>query len=132
MKVPTQPPHIDGLPVAWQLVISLIFGLAALGAAYKGYFKREERGVTAEPQTAAIMGAMIADMGAVRQLSDVCIRLTGAVEMLMKAIDEATHHERNNVEISREMCARLRELVEELQRQGKDQRAWDQRDEKRR
>jgi Tfp pilus assembly protein PilO len=42
------------------------------------------------------------------------------------------HHERNNVEISREMCARLRELVEELERQGKDQRAWDQRDEKRR
>jgi hypothetical protein len=30
------------------------------------------------------------------------------------------------------MCAWLRELVEELERQGKDQRAWDQRDEKRR
>jgi hypothetical protein len=129
----TQPPHIDGLPLGWQITISLIFGLAALGAAYSGYFKKSEKAIqSAEPQTAAIMAASIMDMGAVRHLADVCIILTGAIDTLTKSVDEHTHHERNSVEISREICARLRELKEELERQGRDQRAWDKRDESRR
>lgn len=135
MKVPTQPP-IDGLPVGWQIAISVIVGLATLAVAFKGYFvgDKDKRShiVPDSPQTAAIMAATIADMGAIRNLSDCVLRLDVNVQALIKAIDESTHHERNNVEISREVCARLRELVEELERQGRDQREWDQRDEKRR
>jgi hypothetical protein len=136
MKVPTQPP-IDGLPVGWQIAISVIVGLATLAVAFKGYFIRDNPKtgshiVPDSPQTAAIMAATIADMGAIRNLSDCVLRLDVNVQALIKAIDESTHHERNNVEISREVCARLRELVEELERQGRDQREWDQRDEKRR
>jgi hypothetical protein len=137
MKVPTQPP-IDGLPLAWQIVISLIVGLATLAVALKGYFIRDggkrspSHLLPDSPATASIMAATIADMGAVRNLSDCVLRLDVSVQTLTKAIDESTHHERNNVEISREVCARLRELVEELERQGRDQREWDSRDEKRR
>jgi hypothetical protein len=127
-----QPPHIDG-PLWAQLLISIVFGLAALGAAYRGYFsKGSAKATTAEPQTAALLAASIADMGAIRNLSDVCVRLTAAVETLTKSVDEHTHHERNSVEISREICQRLRELKEELERQGRDARAWDKRNEDRR
>ncbi len=129
----TQPPHIDGLPLWAQIVISLLFGLAALGAAYSGYFKKKETAVTAaEPQTAAIIAASISDMGAIRHLSDVCIRLTGCIEALTKSVDEQSHYERNSIEIGRETCQRLRELTEEMQRQGRDARRWDKRDESRR
>lgn len=134
--MPTQPP-INGLPLEWQIVISLIVGLATLAVAFKGYFVRDNKGsgshiVPDSPQTAAIMAATIADMGAIRNLSDCVLRLDVSVQALTKTIDENTHHERNSVEVSREMCARLRELVEELERQGRDAREWDQRDEKRR
>jgi hypothetical protein len=126
-------PAIEALPTWAQILVTILVGLATLGIAFKGYLSKDRPSVVPEsPATAAIMAASIADMGAIRNLSDVCIRLIGAVETLTRAVDEHTHHERNNVEISREMCARLRELVEELERQGKDQRAWDQRDEKRR
>lgn len=132
--MPSQP-NIDGLPLWAQLTISFIIGLATLLVAAKGYLVKEhkQKGLVPEgSQTAAILGASIADMGAIWNLSDCVVRLDASVQALTHCIDESTHYERNNVDISREMCARLRELVEELQRQGKDQRKWDQRDEKRR
>ena len=121
--MPTQPP-IDGLPVGWQIVISVLVGLATLAVAFKGYFikdnpKAGSNIVPDSPQTAAIMAATIADMGAIRNLSECVVRLDASIQGLMKSIDENTHHERNNIEISREMCARLRELQEELERQGR-------------
>lgn len=127
-----EPPHVDGLPLWAQITISLVFAVAALIAAWSGYFKKQDRGVSAEPASAAILAASIADMGAIRQLSDVCIRLIGAVDTLTKAVDEHTHYERNSIEISREICLRLAELKAELERQGRDARAWDKRDEERR
>jgi hypothetical protein len=131
--VPSQPP-IDGLPLWAQLTISFIIGLATLLVAFKGYLvKDSHRGLVPEsPSSAAILGATIADMGAIRNLADCVVRLDASVVALTRCIDESTHYERNNVDISREVCARLRELCEELQRQGNDQRAWDKRDEKRR
>src|SRR5690349_21840462 len=133
MKVPTQPP-IDGLPLWAQIIVSLIIGVATLGVAFKGYFQKSDSKAVepADRQSAAILAASITDMGAIRHLSDVCIRLTGSVDALVKAVDEHTHHERNSVEVSREICQRMRELKEELERQGRDQRAWDKRDEARR
>lgn len=113
----TQPPHIDGLPLWAQIAISLLFGLAALGAAYKGYFTRSKPDVQAgDKQTAAILGASIADMGAIRHLSDCVIQLQGTIERLRSALDEHTHHERNSIELERELCARLRELREVLEK----------------
>lgn len=129
----TQPPHIDGLPLWAQIVISLLFGLAALGAAYSGYFKKKESVATAsEPQTAALLAATITDMGAIRHLSDVCIRLGSSVDALAKVITEASHYERNSIEISRDICEGMQELVAELKRQGRDATRWDKRDEERR
>lgn len=124
--MPTQPP-IDGLPLWAQLTISFVIGLATLAVAVKGYFVRDKGDgggkrshlLPDSPQTAAIMAATIADMGAIRNLSDCVLRLDTTIQALMKSIDEATHHERNNVEVSREVCQRLRELHEELVRQGR-------------
>lgn len=138
--MPTQPP-IDGLPLWVQILISLIIGLATLAVALKGYFTKDGANnkshiIPDSPQTAAIMAATIADMGAVRNLSDCVVRLDTTIQALTKSMDEATHHERNNVEVGREMCARLRELQEELERQGRAvaerYRFEDKRDEKRR
>jgi hypothetical protein len=130
--VPTQPP-IDGLPLWAQLLISLVIGVATLAVAFKGYFIKDKPNVTAEnSQSASILAASISDMGAMRHLSDVCIRLSGCVDNLTKAIEENTHFGRIGIDLDREMCARLRELKEELERQGKEARAWDKRDEARR
>lgn len=132
--MPTQPP-IDGLPLWAQLIISFMIGVAALGVAFKGYFgARGERKIVepADRASAQILAASITDMGAIRHLSDVCIRLTAAVEALTKTVDEHSHYERNSIEIARESCQRLRELTEEMVRQGRDARGWDKRDEERR
>jgi hypothetical protein len=116
MKVPTQPP-IDGLPVGWQIAISVIVGLATLAVAFKGYFIRDNPKtgshiVPDSPQTAAIMAATIADMGAVRNLSDCVVRLDASIVRLCSTIDEHTHFERNSIELDREIAQRLRELRE--------------------
>lgn len=130
--MPTQPP-IDGLPLWAQLLITLIVGVATLAVAFKGYFIKDKPTATAEnPQPASIMAASIMDTGAVRHLSDVCIRLSGCVDKLTDAIEENTHHARINIDLDKEICSRLRQLVEELQRQGRESRAWDKRDEDRR
>lgn len=115
-EMPTQPP-IDGLPLWAQLVISFIVGLATLAVAIKGYLIKEKPSVTAaDPSTAAIMAAQIADMGAIRHLSDVCIELSGRVRNLTDALEESTHHHRVEIELDREICARLRELREAIER----------------
>lgn len=118
--MPTQPP-IEGLPVWAQIIVSLIVGIATLGVGFSGYFKKATPVSTrSEPQTTALLAATITDMGAVRHLSDVCIRLTAAVDSLTKAVDELTHHERNSIEVSRELCARTRHLAEIMERRDQE------------
>ena len=130
--MPTQPP-IDGLPLWAQLLISLVIGVATLAVAFKGYFNKEKPPSTNEnPQSASLLAASLMDTGAVRHLSDVCIRLTGCVEKLTGAVEENTHFDRIGIDLNKEICARLRELREELERQGQQARAWDKRDEARR
>lgn len=128
------PPPLDGLPLWLQIVLTLAFGGAALGVAYKGYFIKDKHPdvQSGDKQTAAIMAATIADMGAIRHLSDCVVRLTGVIETLTRAVEEQAHHERNSNDTMREMCARLRGLSEELVRQGMQAKAWDKRDEARR
>lgn len=114
--MPTQPP-IDGLPLWAQLVISFAIGLATLGAAFSGYFKKRSAPVEpADKATAAIMAASIVDMGAIRNLSDVCIRLSGVMDNLQDAVEESTHYSRNHLELNRETCGRIRELRESVDR----------------
>lgn len=111
-------PALNGLPFSLQVLLSILFGLAALGAAFSGYFKKGVDKVAPDtPATAAILSATIADMGAIRHLSDCTIRLQGAVDNLTKTVEEATHHERNNIEVARELCARMRSLCEQMERQ---------------
>lgn len=114
--MPTQPP-IEGLPLWAQLAISFAVGLATLAVAFKGYFIKDNPKsgthiVPDSPQTAAIMAATIADMGAIRNLSDCVVRLDASIVSLTRTIDDQTHYERNRIELDREMCARLRELHE--------------------
>lgn len=133
--------HIEGLPVWAQIVISILTCIAALGVAFKGYFREEPlKSIEGPSQTTALLAAAsIADMGAMRHLSDVMTVLSGQVTTLSNVVTEATHHERNNVEVSREICSRMRELCEQMERtnatiQGMsdDARRWNKRDEDRR
>ena len=110
--MPTQPP-IDGLPVWAQLAISFVIGLATLGVAFKGYLVKDKPSVAAgDQQSAAILSASITDGFAMRVLNESIVRLDASVGRLCQAIDEQTHYERNNIELDREMCQRLRELRE--------------------
>lgn len=115
--MPSAPP-IDGLPLWAQIVITMIVGLGTLAIAVKGYLIKDTSKTVeaANPATAAIMSGAIADMGAIRHLSDVSIRLSGCVDKLTDAIEEATHYARMQYELDREVCARLRELREVIER----------------
>jgi hypothetical protein len=116
--VPTQPP-IDGLPLWAQIVISLLIGVATLGVAFKGYFTKGEQAAStkaSDPTPAQLMAATIVDMGAIRNLTDACMRLDSTIGHLCQAIDDAKHYERNSLESSREVCQRLRELREVCER----------------
>jgi hypothetical protein len=118
--VPTQPP-IDGLPLWAQLAISFLIGLATLGVAFKGYLVKDKPTLSpSEPQSAAIMAATIADMGAIRNLSDCVVRLDASIVAMTRQIEEEIHYRRTAIELDREVCARLRELREVLeQREGR-------------
>lgn len=130
--MPTQPP-LDGLPLWLQILVSIAIGVATLAVAFKGYFVKDKPDMQpADKASATVQAAMFQDMGHMRHLADVNIQLMGAVDRLSKALDEHTHHERNSIEIARESCVKLRELTEELKRQGRDARGWDKRDEERR
>lgn len=116
-------PNVDGLPPWLALTVTLLFGFATLLVAIRGYFRPSREGAAMltgsqseeirHVQTAAIM-----DMGVLRHLSDVCIRLTGQMESMEQAIRDQTHWTRNDYELNREICARLRELKEVLERSG--------------
>lgn len=114
--MPEQPP-LDGLPLWAQLAISFVVGLATLAVALKGYLIRDKPAVTGhEPTTAAILGASIADMGAIRNLSDCVVRLDASIVALTRTISDDMHYRREGIELNRETCARLRELREASER----------------
>lgn len=113
--MPTQAPHIDGLPIWAQLVISVLFGLAALGAAYQGYFKKSEK-AAAEPTSTAILAASITDGFAMRTLNESIVRLDAIVRQLSDTMEDQIHHQRNSIDVQRELCGRTRELREAADR----------------
>lgn len=105
-----QPPNVDGLPGWLQITITLLFGIATLAVAVNGYRRRQPDPIVAAPM------AHIADMTAIRSLTDACHNLTGAIVSLERSIDDHTHFERQTAELQREICQRLRELKERLDR----------------
>jgi hypothetical protein len=131
MKVPTLPP-LEGLPVWAQIVISLIVGVATLGVSFKGYFGNKSVPAVTTGHTASIAAASIVDVTAFHRLSESIVMLNTNVLALSNTVAESTHHNRNEIDLLREMCGRLRALVEEMERQGREQRENDRRDEARR
>lgn len=108
-----QPPNVEGLPPWLQITATLLFGIVTLIIGIKGYLKADPL----KPlDNAQIIGAQIADMGAIRRLSDVCSELGYQVKSLEDAIREQTHYDRERSELMRELCQRLRELRERLDR----------------
>lgn len=127
-------PATDGLPVWAQILVSILVCLATLAVAFKGYFGNDKRtpARVTESTQAVSLSAILGDLGAIRHLSDTVVQLNVSVIALTNVLNEGTHWNRNEVEIMREICQRLRELTEELERQGTDARRWDKRDEGRR
>lgn len=123
-EVPTLP-ATDGLPLWAQILISLIVCVATLGVAFSGYFKKPSPEARGDTTTAAVISATIADMGAIRHLSDTVVQLNASVLALTTSVDESTHFNRNEIDVMREMCGRLRDLADEMERQSRDTRRWD-------
>lgn len=109
-------PNLSGLPPWAAILATVIFCMTTLLVARLGYTKPTQR--SGEQQVAQILGAQIADMGAVRHLADVCIKLMGTVERLDQCIENHTHYLRDHNELLKENCQRLRELREILERQS--------------
>ena len=106
-------PNVDGLPTWLAVLVSLIFGLATIGAAVGGYRKRADR----EPGGAGnTVLASIPDMSAIRQLTDQSRILCQQIESLEASMRDHTHYLRNKIETDQELCQRLRELKEEIAR----------------
>lgn len=116
-------PNVDGLPLWLQIFVSLVFGAATLAVGISGYLARKSGGKTDEHQTARLLGATIADMGALRRLSDSCVQLDGHIITLSNQIgrlddtlQDQIHWDRDRNELMREISQRLRELKERLDR----------------
>lgn len=114
-----------------QILITVIIGIGTLGASLKGYFGNKNL-PAATNQTASIAGASVVDNAIFYRLVETVVVLNSNVVGLNTTVAESTHHNRNEIDLLREMCQRLRELVEEMERQGRENRAIDQRDESRR
>ncbi len=116
-------PNLDGLPLWLQITLTLAFGLATLRVAFTGYFKPKSEGAALVTggsglPVSQVQSALLTDMGAIRHLSDVCIQLTGKMESMETAVREQTHWIRTQHELDREICARLRELREAIERRA--------------
>lgn len=124
-------PATDGLPVWAQVLVSILVCIATLAVALKGYFGKSAPPTDGAP-SGAITFAMLREHGAITHNSDALVQLSANVLALTTGIHELTHHERNGVEVTEELCARLRGLTEVLERQARDVRDRDDRDESRR
>lgn len=115
-------PETSGLPVWAQILVSLLVCLATLGVAFKGYFSGDKTKpeIKGDQQTTmTLAAATLMDMGTLRHLSDTVVQLNSAVIALTDAVNESTHYNRNEVEVQRELCGRLRALCEEIERAGR-------------
>jgi hypothetical protein len=113
--VPTQPP-LDGLPLWAQIAISMMIGVATLAVALSGYFKKSEKTTEGSTTTATIAAATLMDNMSIRALSDQLAHLSADVVSLERAMADSTHWTRSKFEQDREVCQRLRELREVLDR----------------
>lgn len=128
--MPTTP-ALDGLPPWLQLLLTAIFGIGTVGVAFSGY--RKPGGLKAKEEPPVTSAAItIADMGAVRRLSDVMITLDATMRSLERTVQDAVHHERNANDINREICHALKRIEGQLEAQARGISERDTRDDRRR
>lgn len=106
-----QAPNVDGLPVWLQVFVSVAFVLSTIWVALRGYKRTLER---EPPGAAQTLVAAFPDMTTFRQLTDQCRILSQYVDSLSAELREHTHFMRDEIEVQREMCMRMRELKEEI------------------
>jgi len=102
-------PNLDGLPLWFQVIASLIFLGLSIIIGLRGYR-------SPPPKSEQTLVAHLADMGPVRHLADVCLSLAGDIQSLERVLVEHTHHLRNHYEITRELAQRTREMCEKADR----------------
>lgn len=93
-------PNVDGLPIWLQIAVTLAFGICTVAVALRGYFNGDKKEAVIHLPDQSHQFAMI--------------QLSAEISSLEKAITENTFHTRQQVELSREVCQRLRELRERL------------------
>lgn len=107
-------PDTSGLPVWAQILVSILVCIAALAVAFKGYFEKKDD--SAAPVSATVASATLMDNMSMRQLSDQLAHLSAYVISLERAMNDSTHWTRSKFEQDREICQRLRELREIMER----------------
>lgn len=110
-----QPPNVDGLPGWVQIVVSLAFLALTAVAVGKSYAHPKSRGGPGHGG-GEITIAHLSDMSAVRDNTDAHRALAAELISVGRIIGENTHYLRENNDLSRETCQRLRELRERLDR----------------
>lgn len=109
-----EAPNVDGLPVWLQVAVSLVFGIVTLAVGLKGYLNRPD---PTPPGTQPAF-AQIIDASAIRNLTETCQHLSAEVQSLERSIVDHCHYVRQSIEVNREVCQRLRELRERMDRGG--------------
>lgn len=110
-------PNVEGLDPWLQIVVTIAFVFAMIIGAFHAYRKNEAKAEEREPGGAAqTVIAAIQDTGATRHLADVNLALIGEIQSLEREIKDNTHWTRAKWEQDRELCQRLRELREAMDR----------------
>lgn len=104
-------PSVDGLPLWAQIGVTLLMGIGTLLIGLRGYIGHRRHD---ESEAPAI--AHLADMSAVRNLTDTNHELIGTIVSFQRSLEDQTHYLRQHIELERELCQRLRELRERFDR----------------
>jgi hypothetical protein len=107
-----EAPNVEGLPLWLQIGITLVFGVATLMAGLRSYRNDGEpkASVVHNPTTIA----HLTDMAPIRHLTETLHTATAEIVSLERALRDHEHHMRQQTDLERELCQRLRELRERL------------------
>lgn len=103
MQVPAQ---IEAFPLWAQVIVTIVFGIAALVLAIRGYTKPEGVQKTDAMSSVSLAAASIMDSGSIRHLSDTIIHLDGDVVRLDHNVINLTQE----IRLLREELARERNV----------------------
>ncbi len=108
-----EAPNLEGYPQWLQVVVSLAFAALTIIIGVRGYKAGPKQDETKSNTTIA----HLSDMGAVRHLTTATEALHVEILSHNRLVADHTHYLREQIDVNREICQRLRELREAMDRQ---------------